>query len=107
MRIISAATLAVLALCGCQTARYEPTSTILSKDYLACRDLDMIKILYANYGTNPQAFEQWVTRGIMSGNCRFFDKGSKVTASAGSVTGTLTSITDPVTNTFYLVFNPV
>lgn len=96
-----------IALAGCQTVRYEPSEGVLSKDYLACRDADMVKVLHYNAGANPYTFEQLARRGVLSGNCRVFAKGTQAIISKSSLDGLVTGIQDPSTNLFYYVFNPV
>jgi len=78
----------------------------LKRDYLACKNRDLIKLIARNYG-NPKEFDELVKIGLRGENCRAFRAGEKVVASISKQFGRIETIDDPVSGIHYATFDPV
>ena len=95
----------ILGACTDNGQSYYLTSLHLKKDYVACKNRDLIKLIARNYG-NPGAFEELVKIGLRGGNCRVFRTGAKVVVSIDKQFGRIETIDDPVSGIHYATFDP-
>jgi hypothetical protein len=79
----------------------------LEKNYIACADHDLIKLIASNYGSNSRRFEQVVKIGLDSGNCRIFRQGDGVMVSVNKFSGRIETINELTLRKHYAAFDPV
>jgi hypothetical protein len=96
----------ILGACSDNGQPYYLTSLHLKRDYVACKNRDLIKLIASNYG-NLKGFDELVKIGLRGGNCRMFRTGEKVVVSINKYSGRIETIDDRASSIHYAAFDPV
>lgn len=106
MKIIALALSAIPILGACTDSdqSYYLASPHLEKDYVACKNRELTKLIASNYG-NLKGFDELVKIGLRVGNCRMFRTGEKVMVSINKYSGKIETIDDPDSGIHYSTFD--
>jgi hypothetical protein len=96
----------ILGACTDSGQSYYLASLHLKKDYVACKNRELIKLIAINYG-NIKGFDELVKIGLRGGNCRMFRTGEKLMVSINKYSGKIETIDDPDSGIHYATFDQV